>query len=387
MSFKALGPVVLAAVALVVLVAACGGGGSSSGSSPSTESETTAKTTAEAGSGEGDAAAGAAKAVAPYISKPSAFPVTEALKKVPKGATVDFVDTGTPFSALQWELLAPAAQVMGVKVERIKAGTAANTVGAALDTVVAKKPDAVLVGAIPVELWSKQLTELREEGVTVVVSGIVEGEEYELEPVQSGKADDERNGRLLANYVIGKMNPKANTVIYTVPELPVINLVAEEFAKEFAALCPECELRTVSIPASTMGNTAPTAVVSDLQANPETEVAVFAADEIENGVPAALSAAGIEVETLGYAPSPVNLQYIKEGKETAALAYDVGIQVWTQLDQAARDMGGQKLTGPQAEGLGVIQFLTKEDITFDISRGWTGYPDFPERFAKLWGVG
>lgn len=381
--FEKAGLLLVAVVGLAILLAACGGSSSSS----STETKTETETTTEKPEGGGGGAAAAAKGVAPFIGKPSTFPVTEVLKKVPKGATVDFVDTGTPFASLQWELLGPAAQTMGVKVERLKAGVAANTVASALDSVVAKKPDAVLVGAIPIELWTKQLKELEEEGVTVVTAGIVEGEEYGLEPVQSGKADDERNGKLLADYVIGKMNPKANTVVYTVPELPVVNLVAEEFEKQFEASCPECQLRSVDIPAATIGNTAPNAVVSDLQANPETEVAVFAADEIENGLPATLQAAGIEVETLGYAPGPVNLQYLKEGKETAALGYDVGVQVWTQLDQAARQLTGQKLTGPEAEGLGVIQFLTQKDITFDPSKGWTGYPEFPVMFAKLWAAG
>jgi hypothetical protein len=26
-------------------------------------------------------------------------------------------------------------------------------------------------------------------------------------------------------------------------------------------------------------------------------------------------------------------------------------------------------------------------MKFDPSKGWTGYPDFAQRFAKLWGVG
>ena len=60
---------------------------------------------------------------------------------------------------------------------------------------------------------------------------------------------------------------------------------------------------------------------------------------------------------------------------------------WTQVDQAAREITGQKVTGAEAEGLGVIQFLKPEDITFDPSKGWVGYPEFAERFAKLWGVG
>ena len=51
------------------------------------------------------------------------------------------------------------------------------------------------------------------------------------------------------------------------------------------------------------------------------------------------------------------------------------------------NIAGQKLTGPEAEGSGVVQFLTKKDITFDPAKGWSGYPDFAERFAKLWGVG
>ncbi len=35
---------------------------------------------------------------------------------------------------------------------------------------------------------------------------------------------------------------------------------------------------------------------------------------------------------------------------------------------------------------GVAQFLTKEDVQYDVSKGWTGYPEFAEMFAELWGV-
>ena len=105
------------------------------------------------------------------------------------------------------------------------------------------------------------------------------------------------------------------------------------------------------------------------------------------GLPAALQAAGIKVETIGNSPGPTNLQYIKEGKETAGLGFDLPVLTWTLLDQAAREIAGQKLSGPEAEGLPVSEFLTQKDITFDPSKGWTGYPDFAERFAKLWGIG
>jgi ribose transport system substrate-binding protein len=366
---------------LAVVVAACGGGGSSSSSTTNEVAGTTTEATGD--TGEAVADEGAAEVVAPYTGHPSAFPVTEALKKVPKGANVIFVDSGTTFSSLQWELVQPAAKLMGVNLERISAGVTANTVGAALDSVVAKHPDAILVDGVPIELWTKQLKELQEEGTVIAASGVNGIEKYGVEPV----IGQEPYGDLMANYVVGVMNPEANVAFYTIREIPPVKVAGEEFEQEFKKICPECELRMVDLHASEIANTAPSTIVSDLQAHPETEIAVFGGDEFQDGLPAAAQAAGIEVETLGLAPTPTNLQYLKEGKETAALGYDVAIGMWSQLDQAARELTGQELTGPQAKGLGVLQFLTQEDITFDPAKGWNGYPDFAERFAKLWGAG
>jgi len=33
-----------------------------------------------------------------------------------------------------------------------------------------------------------------------------------------------------------------------------------------------------------------------------------------------------------------------------------------------------------------MQFLTQKDITFDPTHGFSAYPEFIERFAKLWKV-
>jgi hypothetical protein len=49
------------------------------------------------------------------------------------------------------------------------------------------------------------------------------------------------------------------------------------------------------------------------------------------------------------------------------------------------DRPGEPLTAGQKQGLPPIQFLTNSDITFDRTQGWKAYPDFTERFAKLWG--
>jgi ribose transport system substrate-binding protein len=363
-----------------LMLAACGGG--SSDSSPSTSSSTNGS---EGGSSEG---AAAKKAVASYIGKPSAFPVTEMLKELPKGATVAYVEaTGTAVGALFWEVLQPAGQVMGVKLLRIKAGLSADTVTSAFDSLLAQKPDAVIVTAIPIQLWQNQLKELQKDEIPVVTTGVTGTEPFGIEAPQAAEASSTLGGKLMANYVIGEMNPEANVAVYETPELPFTTIVAKEFVNELGSICASCSVRTVKIPIAEIGSTAPNTIVSDLQAHPDTTVAVFADNEISVGSPTAIKSAGVDVETLGYAPAPTELQYIKEGKQTAGLAVDLPVLIWTTLDQAARELTGQELSGPEGEGLAVTQFLTKEDITFDPSKGWTGYPDFGEKFAKLWGVG
>jgi ribose transport system substrate-binding protein len=380
---------------LALGLAACGGGSSSSSSSSTTESETAEETNGgetENAAEEGETGGGAAAAhevVDAYIGQPSPFPVTEKLKSVPKGEEIDYVDCGTPICALFWEILQPAAQTMGVKLERIKAGSAANTVTSAFDTVIAKEPAAVIVGSVTMELWSKQLKELQEKEIPVVTTGISDAEEYGVEAPQASNHNSEKSGDLMAAYTVaelGKKDEGSNIVFYETPELSFTTILGESFKAEVEKLCPSCSVRVAKIGVEELGNTAPNTVVSDLQANPETEVAVFGTAEIEAGLPSALKAAGIEVETFGSSPGPTELQYLKEGKVTAMLGFDLPVLTWGLLDQAAREIAGQELTGLQAEGIGVFQFLKKEDVQYDVSKGWTGYPEFAEMFAELWGV-
>ncbi len=379
---------------LALGLAACGGGSSSSSSS-TTESETAEEPTGgetenaaeEETEASGGGAAAAKEVIAEYVGSPSAFPVTEKLKAVPKGEEVDYVDCGTPICALFWELLQPAAQTMGVKLERVKAGSAANTVTSAFDTVIAKEPAAVIVGSVTMELWSKQLKELQEKEIPVITTGISDAEEYGIEAPQASNNNSELDGKLLAAYIVAEMaGEEANVVFYETPELSFTTIMQEAFTAELEALCSGCAVRTGKVGIEELGNTAPQTVVSDLQANPETNVAVFGTAEIEAGLPTALKSAGIEVETLGSSPGPTELQYLKEGKVTAMLGFDLPVLTWGLLDQAAREIAGQELTGPQAEGIGVAQFLKKEDVQYDVSKGWTGYPEFAEMFAELWGV-
>lgn len=380
------GVVCLLTLALAVGLAACGGSSSSSSSSSSGSSTGGGGEENVAASGGEQAAAEAA--IEPYVGHPSPFPVTEPLKELPpKGATFAYVSPGAPYSELIGEIAKQGVEKLGAKFELIKAGLAANTVSSAFDTVVAKHPDAVIISAIEPELYSGQLKQLLAEGIPVVVSGVAKAEEYGVKSPLFGSKPKEFYGKLQADYVAAEYGPEANVAFYEVPEYGFTESNVAGFKKELEATCPGCSVRFTPIGAATLGNTAPTAVVSDLQANPDTDVAVLETGEIETGLSAALSAAGIEPEILTGAPGPSNYQSVKEGKATAVLAIDTPVLSWTLVDMAARELAGQELTGAEAEGMGDVQFLTKKDITFDTEKGWTGYPNYAQQFEKLWGVG
>jgi len=129
---------------------------------------------------------------------------------------------------------------------------------------------------------------------------------------------------------------------------------------------------------------APRTVVTDLQAHPNTNAAVFVSLSAATGLPAALKAAGLSVTTVGFGPTAGNLQDIKDGALTAALNIDFPVSTFTAVDAAARLIEGAQPTQGEQAGNVPEQFLEQKDITFDPTKGWSAFPDFGQRFAKLW---
>ena len=108
---------------------------------------------------------------------------------------------------------------------------------------------------------------------------------------------------------------------------------------------------------------------------------------IEDGLPVALKTAGIKIDSIGPGPTPNNLEQVRKGEQAGTLGVSLPIQMWTLLDQVARQIVGQEQTGPEASGEIVKQLLDQEALEgVDVSKGFVGYPDFEQRFAKLWGV-
>ena len=191
----------------------------------------------------------------------------------------------------------------------------------------------------------------------------------------------------MADWVVANKGPKANVAFYTTPELSFTAYIQSAFKAELSHLCPKCTMRTVDVSVTTFGSTAPETVVSDLQAHPSTNTAVFGVYEAAEGLPAAMQSAGLKVTTLGFAPTPQNLQDIKSGGLTEGLAFSLPITCFMLVDEASRLIEHAPLpAGERAQDV-TWQFLAKKNLNFDVSKGWAGYPNFAASFAKLWKLG
>jgi ribose transport system substrate-binding protein len=358
------------AIAVAMLVAACGGSPSSSPSGHVANIET------------------ARLALAPYIGHPSAFPVNTPLRgHLPAGTRFAYLQCSTPACGLFAKLLAPAVRTIGGTLTVINAGSTASSEQPAASSVLASRPAAALLPGITASEYGNTLRRLDAAGIKVTAAGILDPGRYGITFSMAGRATFGLSGKLMADWVIANKGAQAHAVFYTIPELDFSAYEEAAFDHELAKNCPSCTVRSVKVPVTTFGTTAPSSIVDDLQAHPDTNVAVFGTEAAATGLPAALRTAGISITTVGQNPTPGNLQDIKTGGLTAGLALDVPVMEWTLVDGTARLLLGDPLLATEQAGEVPMEFLTQKDITFDPSNGWTGYPDFPRRFAKLWHEG
>jgi ribose transport system substrate-binding protein len=348
---------------------------------------TPSSASASASSGAGGAAelAAAKQAIAPYVGHPSPFPATEKLAKLPSpGSKFVFLQCGSPVCAIFAQLMPGPAKALGVTFEAVNSGNTATTSQAAAATALSDKPAAVLVGASDPQLYGDYLHQLISAGSVVAGGGTVGGASYGVQQAVGGAQSVAHAGELLADWVAVNKGPSANVVFFGTPELTFSPGMQAAFASTLSERCAGCTAAYQQLSVATFGTTAPSQVISYLQAHPSTNTVVFASMEAATGLAGALKDARLSPTTLGFAPTASNLQDIADGGLTAGLALDFNVQVWMQLNLAARLLAHQTTAESNLEV--DMQFLTKSDLQgVNVSQGWTGYPDVAQRFAALWG--
>ncbi|MER2133311.1 MAG: substrate-binding domain-containing protein [Arthrobacter sp.] len=366
-------PILAALVACILALGAC----SSSG---------TASTGASSDGASVDTAQ-AAKILEPYVGQASAFPVDEKLEKRPQGATIAYLQCATPFCAIFAQLLAPAAEELGAKLLVTKADSSANGLQRAAETIISQAPNAVIVAGTDPAAIKNQLATLDEAGIPVLSNGAIGGADYGIDVSFNDTAAMDIVGSVLAAWAVDTRGGSTNVVFYNIPELTFSQAVQDSFTTTITKLCPDCTVRVEDISVTSIGSTAPQEVVSDLQANPDTNLAVFASEEAATGLPAALRIAGLDEQVLlnGFGATPAQLEEISKGDLAGSMAVDVPVIMWTLIDAAARLITGQDLTAGQKAGVPPLELVDDSSLAGkDVSNGYSAYPDFPQRFAALW---
>jgi len=319
-----------------------------------------------------------------FTGHPSPFPVTEPLLKKPVGKKIAIIDCGSPICGIFADVAEFPAKELGMVTTRIKSGTTADGVATAFDTVLEGGFDGVFVPALAPSLWDRYLEKFNANHIAVVASGI-NGLDPAKVPVRlAAEPSMGHVAVIMADWAVARDGAKLNAVFYKTPELSFTELLATGFVEEVKARCPACQVRVVDIPVATFGNKGPSIVVDDLQAHPKTTAALFAVGEQAIGLAPALKIADIKIPVLLDSPDPSTLAEIQNGTYEAGIGSDLALISWIAVDSLARLTTGQAPSEGAAKDNLVMQVLHASDIKGDVSRGWSAYPDFPERFKALW---
>jgi len=388
------------AVALSLL-AACGSSGKSSSDTTAGGAATTAagaETTAAgaetttAGSGGGSAASGvdAAKAATEENKKePTKIGVTEPLKSKP--------ETGKLFVWFQCDVnqckdegdaLKEATQAIGwdYKSYNYQSADPASLV-AAMKQALQDKPTAVGLSGLPPAVWQTVLPDYKSAGIPIVTGyiGTIPYDDTIIGQVGSSP-DVTTNGEMIANWVVADSDGKANVLLQSVNDFPILKVFSDSFKSKTAELCPDCKVTEINNTIAQLGTGVVPSIVSAVQKDPSIKYVVTVNGPFVTGLRSALDAAGLsDVQIAGESGDTTNLTNVKAGKESAFTALALHYGSYSMIDMVLRHLQGMDFD-PDGNGGLPTQLLTK-DVDFEIANSFDKPTDFADQFKKLWLVG
>jgi len=367
------------AVSAVLAMSACSSSKSGGGSSSS-----------PAGSGGGGAAAGVAAAKAyeaQFLNTPTSIVINTPLtKKAPTGKTLIGLDSGLGSAKVLAQYWKQAAEEFGWTYKDLISGATPEAQQKAMESAIQQSPDGILTSGIPIATIQAQLAEAASKGIWVNTSASTDTATGAMFDTSIANPDQLHEwGKMVAAFVVDQSNGKAVIQDFSLPVFPIL----EEFDKAFQAAikewCPTgCSVTEHAQQGTDIGTKTPGNVVSVVQANPKTTWLVFDLGDLEIGVDAALSAAGISGMHIGglTADTP-NIAGLKAKKQDVWTAYSLPIVAYRQVDSMARKFIGDPIVNAQLP----TQLLTQANINSavnDSAGNYVGVADYRTQFQKLW---
>lgn len=329
--------------------------------------------------------------VAKLKQRPTTFEVPALPKKPETGKTVDFVVCATPTCRGFIPYLQAATDAVGWKLQTVQGGFAPQEIANAWNKVLRDKPDGVIAsGGIPPELFANQLKELQAQNIPVVLHDQPATDNPAVTGVVLSDAANRQFGQELADMIIADSNGQAaHLAMFTTAQVPV-------FANEDKALtdtlnssaCNGCSVEQSPFLVADAGTTLPSRVVSFLRAHPKTNYVYFDFNDAVDGVPAALTQAGLmdKVKLMTNNIATTEANYMRNGQLWAAAANPWPETMWQDLNVILT----KDQNAPLDKALAVELpnwILTKDNLPdFGNDPMFPLVEDYQQIFKKAWQV-
>lgn len=345
--------------------------------------------------GGGDAAAvSAAEAEVEEASKPfTEIPFTEPIAGSVAGKTIVFAEPSFPVAKTIGARVEEAADLLGMKVDRVNIGATPDTVSAGMDEIVRAQPDAVVVvGFDPQTFWSKQQQALSDAGIPTIGLGYIACDDVR-ESCDDGELgsslalvavpESEAFGRLQAAKMIADSDGTANAAYFGDPQLgnsPIIEAAFTDRMNE----CTGCSVDSVDVSVADVGTSLPGQIVSYLQAHPDVDHVSLQFGDFAIGLPQALKAAGLDdVKVTTQASSAAQFDDIEAGgAQIADIPVAYGYMSYVAVDSIARLLSGQKIDPEQVDQ--PMMVMTRENLDLADGGYWPGVQGYRGQFEELW---
>jgi ribose transport system substrate-binding protein len=375
------------ALVTVLVLAACGGGGSSSGSSGGAGTSSTEDGTGEGAAGGAAAVAATALKIAEeHVEVTKIGPTKPIGKPIPSGKTIDYVNCGQPSCVLEEESMKEAGETLGWKVEGIQAEPTPQSIQAAFEEAVRKKPDGVASAGFGPALYPKQLAELNKLNIPVFeATGEVESGENGVayDPVGPGAAVEAM--QVLANKTISDMGGEGEAAAVLLTGYPIVAEYTKAWEEEIESKCPECTVTQMEIQPTSIGKDAPEKITNFVRANSGTKALFLSYDLLGSGLAAAMKTSGVTMPmTYSWSPEGQGIEALQNGERTAAAVNPHPESAWQMIDGFARVFTGQNPIQPSQQP--TIWSETFENVPTAAEPFPEVIPGYREQFEALWGL-
>ncbi|MBV9205516.1 MAG: substrate-binding domain-containing protein [Actinobacteria bacterium] len=373
------------ALTSALAIAAC----SSSGSGTSNSSGTSTSTS---GGGSGSSSSGVAAAKAyeqQFLNTPTSVGISTTLKSKPAaGKVLIGLDSGLGSAKVLAQYWAQAAADAGWTYKDLISGTTPSAQQAAFNSAIQQNPAGILTSGIPEATISSGLTLAQQKGIWVNSSATTDPPKGAMFDTSIANPDQLHQwGKMVAAYVVTQSNGNANIADFSLPVFPILFEFDKAFIAAIHAWCPSCKVSEHPQQGSDIGTKTPQSVVSTVTRDPSIKWLIFDLGDLETGVNAALSAAGLHGLHIGGLTADVpNIQALKNKTQDVWTAYSLPIVAYRQVDSFARKFENM----PTLTAALPTQLLTQDNINSmvaDPALNYVGVADYRTQFKKLWLVG